>query len=230
MYIDEFFKKEGFYESIPATEQTGYEFGSIFRTHGYYPFENLQVWEEVPDLSEKTKTFASQFRVKAISKENFGKTRSYPLTVPHIESNEEFLVIRAKVRPVVLLLPEYPIEIKQPKAYGGKIYRRRCLIGQVFSLADTRTNEAKFSTEFVNRVRELEYPQLMFLPAETGLFSVPSLLRLDECQSVFTPHLTPSKFRLKKDIQSILRSQISYLLGTNDGNYYTEHRNLLKSE
>jgi len=230
MYIDELYQKEGFYESVSNDTKNDFKFGSIYRTHAYYPYENLQVWQEIPDSADRTESFASQFKVKSISRKSFGKTRSYPLATPPIQSNEEFLVIRAKIRPVILLLPDYPSETEISKTLRKKISRKRCLVGQVFSLADTNTNKEKFPREFVNRVRELEYPQFVFLPLERGLFKVPSLLRLDECQSVFTPHLEPTKFRLSEKIRALLRSQLAYLLDSQDGQSYVDHKNLLSGE
>jgi len=46
----------------------------------------------------------------------------------------------------------------------------------------------------------MEFPQLMFLPARVGLLDVDSLLRLDELQSVFTPHLEASEFSLGDEV------------------------------
>lgn len=61
---------------------------------------------------------------------------------------------------------------------------------------DVNSGEAEFSPSFVERIRQMEFPQLTFLPKHTGLFQVDSLLRFDECQSVFTAHLKPTGFAL----------------------------------
>jgi hypothetical protein len=117
--------------------------------------------------------------------------------MPKLETNEEFIVVRAKERPVVLIQPELEIGFDN-RGYRGRVHRRRCLVGQVFGLADTKTGQTEFSPEFVQRVRKMEYPQLLFLPKKPGLLDVDSILRLDELQSVspsslhsYSPHSLP---------------------------------------
>jgi hypothetical protein len=65
----------------------------------------------------------------------------------------------------------------------------------------------------------MEFPQLMFLPQQAGIFDVDSMLRLDEEQSVFVPQLQPLQFGLADDVANVLRHQINFLLtgvGPND--------------
>jgi hypothetical protein len=218
MFIDEWFDS-GFYKDLPLGYHNTFTFGQFFWTHAYYPHENLQFWRPVPDLSEPTKTLASKFQIEPAGKDAF--KRGIPLQAPKLETNEEFIVIRAKVRPVLLIQPEKPIPPADNLGYRGRVHRSRCTVAQVFGLADPRTGEAEFSPTFVNRVRKMEYPQLMFLPKKAGLFDVDSLLRLDELQSVFTPHLNPTKFALADDVSNILRDQIQFLLTGKGPNEYT---------
>lgn len=73
----------------------------------------------------------------------------------------------------------------------------------------------------------MEFPQFIFLPQKAGLLKVDSLLRLDELQSVFTPHLDATQYSLGNDLTEILRGQIAYhLLGTGPSDY-TELREML---
>jgi hypothetical protein len=44
---------------------------------------------------------ASQFRITTAGQDAFKRT--LPLHVPRLETNEEFVVVRAKVRPVILI-------------------------------------------------------------------------------------------------------------------------------
>lgn len=218
MFIDEWFNA-GFYKDLPLGYHNTFAFGQFFWTHAYYPHENLQLWRPVPDPNEPTKTLASKFQIEPAGKDAF--KRSIPLQAPKLETNEEFLVIRAKYRPVLLVRPEMPIPSAQNQGYRGKVHRPRCTVAQVFGLADARTGEAEFGQAFVERVRKMEYPQLMFLPKKAGLFEVDSLLRLDELQSVFTPHLNPTKFALGDDAATVLRDQIQLLLTGQGPNQYT---------
>src|ERR1700679_2037062 len=181
LFIDEWFGDE-FYKKLPLGFHTDFTFGQVFHTHAYYPHENLELWRPVPDLTEPTKTIASHFELSAAGKDAF--RRSIPLAVPKLETNEEFISIRAKIRPVLLLMPELPKIGGQEKGYRGKVQRRRCLVAQIYGLYDVKTGRAEFPPTFVDRVRRMEFPQLMFLPRNTVPLVVDSLLRLDELQSV----------------------------------------------
>jgi hypothetical protein len=186
------------------------------------------LWRPIPDPNEPTKTIASKFQLVVAGKDAF--RRGLPLHVPKLETNEEFIVVRAKERPVVLIQPELEIGFDN-RGYCGRIQRRRCLVGQVFGLADTKTGHAEFSPEFVRRVRKMEYPQLLFLPKKPGLLEVDSILRLDELQSVFTPQLQASQVALGDDVCSVLRDQVQFLITEKGPNTYTELREIiLKSE
>ncbi len=144
-----------------------------------------------------------------------------------METNEEFIVLKAKKRPVILAQTELPLSGIDNRGFRGRIQRRRTLVAQVFGLADGRTKESQFSADFIGRVRKMEFPQLMFLPSMPGIFEVDSLLRLDEVQSVFTPHLEPKKFALSDEVAAILRQQIAFLLTGEAPADYAELRELL---
>jgi hypothetical protein len=224
MYIDEWFKDD-FYKKLPLGYHQQFSFGQFFKTHAYYPHENLELWRPVPDPNEPTKTIASQFQIVAAGKDAF--RRNIPLASPKLETNEEFLVVRAKTRPVVLVMPETPSFGIDNRGYRGKVQRRLCLVGQVFGLVDAKTNRAEFNPSFVDRVRRMEFPQLMFIPACPGFVDVDSLLRLDEFQSVFTPNLDPTQLALGDEVAGILRGQLQFLLTGKGPTAYTELRELL---
>lgn len=225
MFIDEWFDKD-FYRQLPLGyhTQSNFAFGQVFWTHAYYPHENLELWRPVIDPNDPTKTIATNFRIVAAGRDAFKRT--IPLHVPKLETNEEFLVIRAKRRPVVLIQPEAPVAVDN-RGYRGKIQRRRCLVAQIYGLADTRTNNPEFSPSFVDRVRKMEFPQFLFLPQKAGLFDVDSLLRLDELQSVFTPHLEPSQFALSDSVTSILSGLWKFLVAGVGPSEYSELREML---
>jgi hypothetical protein len=225
MYIDEWFA-ENCYKKLPLGYHSpaNYKFAQIFRTHSYYPHENLQLWRPIPEPGEPTKTIASKFQMIAAPKDAF--SRGLPLHAPKLETNEEFVVVRAKIRPVVMIQPELPIGFEN-RGYGGRIDRRRCLVAQVFGLEDTKTGRSEFSPVFVDRVRRMEYPQLFFLPKKPGVLEVDSMLRLDELQSVFTPHLDASQFALGDEAADVLRWQFLFLAAGLGPSSYTELRELI---
>lgn len=182
----------------------------------------------MPDTAEPTKTIASQFRITAAGQDAF--KRNLPLHAPKLETNEEFIVVRAKIRPVILIQTELPLAGVDNRGYRGKIQRRRTLVAQVFGLADSVTKEPQFSPAFIDRVRRMEFPQLMFLPEKAGVLAVDSMLRLDEAQSVFVPHLDPKEFCLSDEVATILRHQLVFLQTGVGPNEYTELREVLLSE
>jgi hypothetical protein len=225
MFVDEWFATE-FYTQLPLGfhNPANFRFGQFFRTHAYYPHENLELWRPVPDPNEPTRTIASKFQLISAGKDAF--RRGLPLQAPKLETNEEFIVIRAKERPVVLVQPELEIGF-QNRGYRGRVYRRRCLVAQIFGLADVKTGQAEFSPEFVHRVRKMEYPQLLFLPKAPGVLEVDSMLRLDELQSVFTPHLQPAQTAFGAELSEILRDQLQFLIAGKGPNEYTRLREMI---
>jgi hypothetical protein len=223
MFIDEFFAD--YYKELPLDERSQLKFARICWTHAYYPHENLQFFRPVIDPVEPTRTISSRFQIEVAGQDAF--RRSLPLAVPKLETNEEFLVVRAKRRPVIIIQPELPIPDTINRGFAGRVHRNRCTVAQVFGLADSATGRAEFSAPFVERVRKMEYPQLLFLPKRPGLFQVDSVLRLDELQSVFIAHLDPTDFALKPDLESILLDQVQYLLTQRGPNSYSELRQLL---
>jgi hypothetical protein len=73
----------------------------------------------------------------------------------------------------------------------------------------------------------MEFPQLIFLAKKPGLLEVDSIARLDELQSVFTPHLDPTQFALGDEMGKILDAQLNFFFASVGPNYYTELRELL---
>jgi hypothetical protein len=229
MFIDEWFGAAYYKKlSLGYHNEANFCFGQIFWTHAYYPHENLELWRPILDPAEPTKTTASQFRITPASQDAF--KRGLPLHAPKLESNEEFIVIRAKVRPVVLIQAELPLARVDNRGFRGRIQRRRTLCAQVFGLADTRTGTPEFNPSFVDRVRKMEFPQLMFLPRQAGVLDVDSMLRLDEAQSVFVPHLDATQSCLGDEVANVLRHQINFLLTGIGPNDYTELREVLLND
>lgn len=225
MFIDEFFEGT-FYKKLPIGYHAKHCFGQIFWTHTYYPHEDLQLWRPVVDQEEQTRTTASHFQIVNAGEDAFN--RGFPLHTPPLRIREEFIVIRAKRRPVVLVQSVAPIAGGENRGYGGKFARPLCLVAQVYSIVDQQTGRTKFAPNLVDRVRMMEFPQIMFLPTLPGFFNTEGMLRLDQLQSVFVPHMEATPYCLSDEVQSVLKCQLQYLLtGEAVSNDYTVLRELL---
>ncbi|HEY6328093.1 MAG TPA: hypothetical protein VI756_02060, partial [Blastocatellia bacterium] len=105
-----------------------------------------------------------------------------------------------------------------------------CNVAQIFSVVDPATGAQKFDPTFIDRVRLLEYPEFMFLPRQTGVLTVDSLLRLDEVQSVFTSNLTPLEHALEEEPIEILKDQLQLLVTGRTRSYFNQIRELLLAD
>jgi len=227
VFIDEIFEN-GYYRKLELSEKNQYSFGHIFMTHAYYPHENLQLWRPIINPSEPTRTYAESFKIESAGADAFN--RALPLGMPNLAKNEEFLVVRAKRRPVILLTMEQPIKDIDTTGFRGKLWRKRCLVAPVFGLQESIDGREEFPPLFVERLRQMEYPQLLFLPKQFELFSIDGMLRFDECQSVFTPHLEPLGYSLSEDLIEITKSQLNFLTtGIYAGGYQMYREDILES-
>ena len=211
-----------FYTAAP-TSQEKFAFGQIFRAHSYYPHQRLDIWRpKVLDLRIGT---ASDFNIESSAADAF--KRQLPYTSPQLEANEEFIAIKAKPRPIVLLQPpDSQLALIKKGVTGGKIARHLCVAALVFS-AEKANGDAKFPAQWVERIRRLEYPEFMFLP-KGGPITRDSILRLDEVQSVAIAQLQPTAFSLSSEIAAILRSQVSFYLSGLSGDEFAGWATLLK--
>jgi hypothetical protein len=76
----------------------------------------------------------------------------------------------------------------------------------------------------------MEFPPLMFLPEQAGVFEMGSMLRLDEVQSVFVPQLEARQFCLGDEVASVFRHQLAFLQTGMGPNPYTELREVLMNK
>jgi hypothetical protein len=217
--FDESFKKD-FYSPIDLRTDKKKALGRFYWTHTYYPHEHLEFWR--PSATDTTSTSATDFRITAAGEDRFNHLT---LANPKLESNEEFVVVRAKRRPVLMLVP--PVEIDEKRSYrGSPVSRKLALVAQIYSVSSARTGEMKFDPAFIANIRELKYPQILFLPQKSGVIEVDSLLRLDECQSVFTNQLEAIPFEFSKPIKEVLQSQFLYLFNETDDDVFSTFRDM----
>jgi hypothetical protein len=182
-----------------------YAFGQIFTVPAYYPHQRVEIWRP-EDVNPKLGT-ASNFNIKSGVKDAFA--RSLALTNPHLATNEEFVALRAKKRPVVLIQPPDPELLNISKGpFAGQIVRNLATVCLFYSTENV-VGDAKFNPELIDRVRRLEYRQFMFV-RKGGPLELDSLLRLDCVQSVAEAQLEPSGYSLSEDLCAVLRSQLAF--------------------
>src|SRR5438309_11669873 len=103
-----------FYETVGQTFRNLYVRGQILYTHISYSQQNRELWR--PTGLDLSATAATSFRSVAAPGDAFN--RSAPLHTPRLETNEEFPVVRAKRRPVILMSPATPVRPAQPVRGG----------------------------------------------------------------------------------------------------------------
>jgi hypothetical protein len=219
-FIDEVF--DPFYTSA-SKRPADYSFGQIFTVPAYYPHQKLEVWR--PKSLDAKLGIATDFQITTA---NDVFRRPLPYSVPRLKTNEEFIALKAKCRPVILVQPPDPslLQIKK-SGYSGKVVRHLCPVALVYSAEDEAGN-SKFSPDFLERVRRLEYRQFLFLP-QGGSILVDSIARLDEIQSVAESQLWPTGFSLSDDVREILRSQVSFFLAGLSGDEFAGWAALLNT-
>jgi hypothetical protein len=210
-----------FYEPCP-TSADKFSFGQIFRTPAYYPQQTLEVWR--PKNYDPKLGIAQDFEIK--NPTDIFKKMS-PYSVPRLRTNEEFLVMRSKPRPVMLVKPPDPMLLKLQGARPGRITRHICTVALIYRLHD-ETGAARFPAEVLERIRRLEYPQFLYLP-KGGKISEDSLARFDEIQSVALAQLTPTGYSLSSDAVAIARSQVSFHLTGLSGKEFADWAEQLRA-
>jgi hypothetical protein len=179
-------------------------FGHIFWAPAYHAPQTLQYW--VPKQVDDRMGSASDFNIGKRDKPFKPKSA---LNSPELASTEEFLVVRAKRRPVVLIAPPDPALATIP-SQGRRVAHNLGPVALSFS-AVNKAGYSRFHPTFLERVRLLEYPQFLFLPAG-GPLEVDSLIRFDELQSVAEANLEATGYTLNDDLIAILKSQLCFLL------------------
>jgi len=207
------------------TDQTQFSAGQVFKATMYYPHQRLELWR--PNTVHQQLHTARDFNIVSSAKDAFD--RPVPYSNPALKTNEEFIALKAKWRPVIMIQPPDPsLSVVKSVSMGIKLERHLCIVAPAFGLSDS-AGYARASTEFLERVRKLEYPQFLFLP-KGGPLVMDSLLRLDEIQSVVVQNLVHTGYSLAPEALSVFRSQVGFYMGGNVGGEFQDYRDLLASE
>jgi hypothetical protein len=207
------------------SDQKQFACGQIFWAPVYYPHQLLEIWR--PETVHQQLHTATNFNIKTGLSDCFAK--ALPYSFPRLETNEEFIALRAKKRPVILIQPpDHSLTTVKIPSSGIKLARHLCVVAPAFSLVDA-AGYTKVADEFIARVRQLEYPQFQFLP-KGGPLSLDSLIRLDEAQSVAIQNLEHTGYSLAEDALSVFRSQVSFFLSGFDSGDFAGWRKLLAED
>jgi len=220
-YIDEALSP--FFTKVGIEFRRSFLRGQVYWTHTLYSQENLEFWRP-KDYDDETKTAATYFTLTSSSLDAF--RRKAPLYIPKLEIDEEFIAVRAKRRPVILIAPA-PVQIDiKPIRGGGKIHRNLCIVAPLYSVEDKEGN-AKYPLDFVNRTRMMEFPNLLFVPSSTGILRN-SICRLDSIQTTFVPHLEAVDLRLVDEVVKVFLGQVEfYMTGSYRGDYQVYRESLI---
>lgn len=182
-----------------------YAFGQVFEAPAYYPHQLLQIWR--PENLEPKLGTASNFSIHTKPEDAFKRALAW--TNPRLATNEEFVALKAKPRPILLIQPPDPNLVKVAKGpFAGKIARHLATVALFYSV-ENAAGDAKYSPEFLSRIRQLGYQQFMFF-RKGGPLTLDSILRLDCVQSVAEDQLEPSGFAVSSDIAAVLKSQLIF--------------------
>jgi hypothetical protein len=221
MFLDELLPD--FYERIGDEYRHARVEGQICRTPIVYTHEHKEIWR--PDRYDGTQTRAELFRITASGGDAYN--RQYPLADPKLGRNEEFPVLRAKLRPVVVVRPQPQQVPMQPLPGGPRLTWPIVMVAPCYSVEDQLGN-AKFPNEYLDRVRCLEYPEVFFLPERPAALNKDSLLALYRMTGIFHAHLEATPWKLSNQILRVLQGQMRfYLTGEYSGDYSNAREMLL---
>jgi hypothetical protein len=192
-----------FYAKMALSFRSMLEPGQICETPVLYSYENAEVWR--PSHYDSSQTQAIDFR--PIPKPGDAYKKATVIQSPRLDAYEEFPVVRAKRRPVLLLAVDPPLIGAHPDKM--KLDKHLCLVAPCYSVVDPM-GDAKLQTEILDRIRRLEFPQLLFLP-QAAAMSNDSLLRLDSIHNCYRSHLEPTEWKLSSDIWRIVLGQLDFI-------------------
>jgi hypothetical protein len=203
--VDSFYKKLG-----PGhTDPSNFCLGQVLFAAVPYSDEQKQYWRPV-GYDKLTTTSATQFNIVGGGTDLF--RRALPLHTPKLEVSEEFLVVRAKRRPVVLVA-------RPGVGVLGRLSKHHLVIPR-YGAVKGSSDQPKLSEDVVNRVRSLEYPELFFSPAEAPTLSKDGFFATHLLQPIPLSRLEATPLCLGDQAVTVLTGQVlHHCFGTYEGGY-----------
>jgi hypothetical protein len=200
MEVDEFALVKQYYLSATIREQNEYTRGQLYWCPCLYLDPKLRVLDS-SDIAPHNHR-PPKWKTRTIDPRQFNVPTHPPLTNPRLEADEEFVVLAAKRRPVILLSSQ-----TEPWKYRGGEIRQECfLVAPMYSFDETDPPKVRV------RIRALAYRELFYLPGHDPLRIRESYVRFDRVQVVPKGWLERRKVCLHPDALYLLTAWFQYYL------------------
>ncbi len=189
---------EDFYRRVTVAESRRLERGQICLAPVAYLSSQIQtVWLESYDPRDESLNLYSIRRSEPNEPTLFNHTPVHEL---RLESNEELLIAKSKLRPVIVA--------SQRNEFwglgGGRLAERGRVCLPMYSFHPDDSNE------FRERVRAQEYPWWVYMPEQLGLRE--GFARIDRVQTIEESHLRPTQNALTEDALWFVSEWLRYWL------------------
>jgi hypothetical protein len=188
-----------FYVKLDNTyaDPSKYAQGQIFFADVPYSEEQKQYWRP-SGYDKQTSTSATSFNIVQNAADLF--KRNLPLYTPKLEVNEEFAVVRAKRRPVLLMaLPGSGVL--------GKLAKHHLVVPR-FGAVKGNSDQPKLPPDVMRRVRTLEYPDLLFSPSHPDVLTKDGIFANYLMQPIPLSRLEATQYALAPSVLKVFRCQI----------------------
>lgn len=154
-----------------------------------------------------------------------------PVAAMPLNANEVWGAYRAKRRPCVVLGESAPaVEKSLVQGKPRSATAPTLLVAPFYGASQKRGQRAGYTKEFVDRVRQCEYPQFLWDDVPGG---EESILRLDQIQPIGAHHDSHrlTKYRLSRDALQIVDEMITWLImgGVEANSLIASYRKLIES-
>ena len=129
-----------------------------------------------------------------------------PVVHPPLRKDEEFVAVKAKKRPVIVLSRSHESIDRKFRRDGD--FPGTYLVAPVYTFESY--GEQKYPGEFVERVKAFEYHQFFYIPVSEHYGMKESFARFDRIHSVAKRNLRPEGFALTTDAWDVLWDWFSY--------------------
>lgn len=155
---------------------------------------------------------------------HFKEARNLPIKSFKLETGEELVALKAKLRPVVVIKEAVVNNIDflpgSERKKSEHLTRSSFLVVPAYSVS-TMIKPTSFHSILVGKIRKMEYPQFFCLPDETQPLIARSVLRLDRSHWVcLGKDCRKHNKRLNEELLKVLSEQWNFLINGIEGAAY----------